>query len=84
MEKSSVVVIGFLCVMLVVVQSGYVRDRSSAGAGREYYGLCNGVRDDVPVPSCDQCMAACANIFTKPFCTYDSVNKRAYVCTCCI
>ncbi|KAI3915881.1 hypothetical protein MKX01_039212 [Papaver californicum] len=46
------------------------------------YGSCNGVRDDVLMPSCDQCVDACANIFTEPFCTYDSVNKGAYVCTC--
>ncbi|RZC48142.1 hypothetical protein C5167_041083 [Papaver somniferum] len=163
MEKSSVVVVGLLCVMLVVIQSGrtpyglrkikpefvkvnnggdefydigsfiqkyrkqlsrrflkkgtyesnknkaefisdaffdngnfieeekqqrYARGTGggSAGANGDYYdyGSCIGVRDNVPMTSCDQCIAACANIFTKPLCTYDSVNKGAYVCTCCI
>ncbi|RZC94198.1 hypothetical protein C5167_021443 [Papaver somniferum] len=151
MEKASVVAIGFLCVMLVVIQSGktpyglkktkpefirvnggefsadidnfiqkyrnqlsrrllrknkaeygdgffdngnsieeyrqrYASDRGSTGASGDYYdyGLCNGVRHDGPFSSCDQCVDACAKIFTKPLCTYDSVSKGAYVCTCCI
>ncbi|KAI3865073.1 hypothetical protein MKX03_017703 [Papaver bracteatum] len=88
MEKSSVVVIGLLCVMLVVIQSGYASGTGggNAGANGDYYdyGSCNGVRDKVPMTSCDQCVAACANIFTKPLCTYDSVKKGEYVCTCCI
>ncbi|KAI3932049.1 hypothetical protein MKW92_008685 [Papaver armeniacum] len=79
MERSSVVAIGLLCLMLVVIQSG-----TGASEDNYDYGSCNGVRHDGPFSSCDQCVDACANIFTKSFCTYDSVNKGAYVCTCCI
>ncbi|MCL7047969.1 hypothetical protein MKW94_029241 [Papaver nudicaule] len=82
MENSSAVVIGFLCFMLVV-QSG---DRGSMGANGDYYdyGSCNAMKDNVPMSSCDQCEVACARIFTKPLCAYDSVNNGAYVCMCCI
>ncbi|RZC48143.1 hypothetical protein C5167_041095 [Papaver somniferum] len=58
----------------------------SAGANGDYYdyGSCNSVRDAVPMSSCDQCTDSCVKIFTRPLCTYDSVNKGAYICTCCI
>ncbi|MCL7047967.1 hypothetical protein MKW94_029239 [Papaver nudicaule] len=76
-KRSSLLVIGFFVVVLVVLQSAYV-----SGAGD--YGQCYAyMQVDIHVSSCDECAVSCSPALATSTCVSDSAVEGAYVCECC-